>query len=202
MQGHCVCQMGPRLTTIPTSPTEQRKCLRKEGLCWDVTFVIGEHIACIMLAKWNSDRWGGSSSSSAPSRRVVELRAGIGLCSIMIALMVPNCLVKLTNLPKLQDLMQLNIERNFGTSLLLGDVIVSCPVLQGVSSWTMLACRTMLLSGPMSSHCPTTRWRSPGCSFHHHPQLQKVMQGGGMGGRRRGRKDWFFEGFGCRGGRG
>ncbi len=47
----------------------------------------------------------------------------------MIASMVLYCTAKLTNLPKLQDLMRSNFERNFETSLLSGDVIVLCCVL-------------------------------------------------------------------------
>ncbi len=43
-------------TSISTSPTEQRKCLRKGGLCWDGTFVLGKHVAS---AKWNGNEWGG-----------------------------------------------------------------------------------------------------------------------------------------------
>jgi hypothetical protein len=53
----------------------------------------------------------------------------------MIAMMVPNCTPKLTNLLKLQDLMCLNVERNFGMSSLLRDAILLCRVLRwGIES--------------------------------------------------------------------
>ncbi len=41
--------------SIPTSPMEQRKCLRKRGLCWDAAFVLGEHVTHIAPAEWNGD---------------------------------------------------------------------------------------------------------------------------------------------------
>jgi hypothetical protein len=47
--------------SIPTSLTEQRKRLRKGGLCWDGTFVLGEHVARIASAEWNGDGRGGAA---------------------------------------------------------------------------------------------------------------------------------------------
>ncbi len=65
----------------------------------------------------------------------MKLGTGMGLCGLMIALMVLNCTVWLTNLPKLQDLMRLNVERNFGMLSSSGDGIVLCRVLRwGVES--------------------------------------------------------------------
>jgi hypothetical protein len=46
---------------IPTSPTEQRKRLRRGGLCCDGTFVLGEHVARVASAKWNVDGRGGAA---------------------------------------------------------------------------------------------------------------------------------------------
>ncbi len=40
---------------IPTSSMEQRKRLRKRGLCWDAAFVLGEHVAHVALAEWNGN---------------------------------------------------------------------------------------------------------------------------------------------------
>ena len=37
--------------SIPTSPMEQRKRLRKRGLCWDAAFVLGEHVAHVASAE-------------------------------------------------------------------------------------------------------------------------------------------------------
>jgi hypothetical protein len=45
--------------SIPTSPTEQRKRLRKGGLCWEAAFVLGEHVARVESAEWNGDGRGG-----------------------------------------------------------------------------------------------------------------------------------------------
>ncbi len=59
----------------------------------------------------------------------MELGAGTGLCGLMIASMVPDCTVELTDLPELQDLMRSNVKRNFGTSSSSGDAIVLCRVL-------------------------------------------------------------------------
>jgi hypothetical protein len=84
--------------SIPTSLTEQRKHLRKGGLCWDGTFVLGEHIACVALAKWNGKGQGGGGGGSsggagtAARRRVVELGTSTGLCSLMM-LMGPDCTI-------------------------------------------------------------------------------------------------------------
>ncbi len=47
--------------SIPTSPTEQRKRLRKGGLFWDGTFVLGEHVARVASADWNGDGRGGAA---------------------------------------------------------------------------------------------------------------------------------------------
>ncbi len=47
--------------SIPTSPTEQRKRLRKEELCWDGAFVLGENVARVASAEWNGDRRGGAA---------------------------------------------------------------------------------------------------------------------------------------------
>ncbi len=47
--------------SIPTSLTEQCKCLRKGGLCWDGMFVRGEHVARVASAEWNGDRQGGAA---------------------------------------------------------------------------------------------------------------------------------------------
>ncbi len=63
----------------------------------------------------------------------MELGVGTGLCCLMIVSMSPDCTIKLTNLPELQDLMCSNIERNFGTSSLFGGS--SCAALRwGVES--------------------------------------------------------------------
>ncbi len=44
--------------SVPTSPMEKRKCLRKRGLCWDMAFVRGEHVTHVALAEWNGDGQG------------------------------------------------------------------------------------------------------------------------------------------------
>jgi hypothetical protein len=72
---------------------------------------------------------GGSSAGTAARRRVLELGAGTRLCGLMIALMFPDCTIEFTNLPKLQDLMCLNVKHNFRMSSPLGDAIVLCRVL-------------------------------------------------------------------------
>ncbi len=46
---------------IATSPTEQRKRLRRGGLCCDGTCVLGEHVARVASAKWNVDGRGGAA---------------------------------------------------------------------------------------------------------------------------------------------
>jgi hypothetical protein len=63
---------------IPTSPTEQRKCLRKGGLCWDETFVLGEHVPRIMSAKWNGDRQGGAEVAAVAAVAEPRLPPGKG----------------------------------------------------------------------------------------------------------------------------
>jgi hypothetical protein len=40
---------------------EQRKRLRKRGLCWDAAFVLGEHVAHVASAKWNGNGRGGAA---------------------------------------------------------------------------------------------------------------------------------------------
>ncbi len=51
--------------SIPTSPMEQRKRLRKGGLCWDAAFVLGEHVARVASAEWNGDGR-GEAAVAAP----------------------------------------------------------------------------------------------------------------------------------------
>jgi hypothetical protein len=79
---------------IPTTPTEQRKCLRKGGFCWDRTFVLSEHVAHAASAEWNGDGGGGGGggAGTATRKRVVDLRASMGLCGLM-TLMGPDCTV-------------------------------------------------------------------------------------------------------------
>ena len=89
---------------------EQRKRLGKGGLCWDAAFVLGEHVASD-AAGWRND----DDDDKRPAR-ILELGAGTGLCGLMVASMVPDCTVELTDLPELQDLLRSNVERNFGTS--------------------------------------------------------------------------------------
>jgi hypothetical protein len=90
---------------------EQRKRLGKGGLCWDAAFVLGEHVARD-AAGWRND---DGDDDKRPAR-ILELGAGTGLCGLMVASMVPDCTVELTDLPELQDLLRSNVERNFGTS--------------------------------------------------------------------------------------
>ncbi len=73
--------------SILISPMEQRKPLKKGGLCWDGTFVIGEHVARIASAELNGDGWGGGGGGggggarTATKKRVVELGARTGLAA-------------------------------------------------------------------------------------------------------------------------
>ncbi len=67
---------------IPTSPMEQRKPLRKGGLCWDGTFVLGEHVACLASAEWNGNRQGGVAVAVVA---VPGLPPGGGLWSLGMA---------------------------------------------------------------------------------------------------------------------
>jgi hypothetical protein len=60
---------------IPTSPMEQCKRLRKGGLCWDATFVLGEHVAHITLAEWNGNRWGELAVAALAGMQVLEHQA-------------------------------------------------------------------------------------------------------------------------------
>ena len=92
---------------------EQRKRLGKGGLCWDAAFVLGEHVASD-AAEWRNDD--DDDDDDKRPARVLELGAGTGLCGLMVASMVPDCTVELTDLPELQDLLISNVERNFGTS--------------------------------------------------------------------------------------
>ncbi len=34
---------------------EQHKRLRKRGLCWDVAFILGEHVAHVASVEWNGN---------------------------------------------------------------------------------------------------------------------------------------------------
>jgi hypothetical protein len=61
--------------SIPTSPMEQRKCLRKRGLCWDVAFVLGEHVAHVALAKWNGNGQGEASLAAVAGMQVLKCQA-------------------------------------------------------------------------------------------------------------------------------
>ncbi len=58
--------------SIPTSPMEQRKRLRKRGLCWDAAFVLGEHVAHVASAKWNGD---GRGEAAVAWTQALERRA-------------------------------------------------------------------------------------------------------------------------------
>jgi hypothetical protein len=58
--------------SIPTSPIEQRKRLRKRGLCWDAAFVLGEHVAHVASAEWNSD---GRGEAAVAWTRALERQA-------------------------------------------------------------------------------------------------------------------------------
>jgi hypothetical protein len=58
--------------SIPTSPMEQRKHLRKRGLCWDVAFVLGEHVAHVASAEWNGDGRGGAMVVAVEGTQALE----------------------------------------------------------------------------------------------------------------------------------
>jgi hypothetical protein len=51
---------------------EQRKRLRKRGLCWDAEFVLGEHVAHVASAEWNGD---GRGEAAVARTRALERRA-------------------------------------------------------------------------------------------------------------------------------
>jgi hypothetical protein len=104
--------------SIPTSPTEQRKRLRNGGLCWDRTFVLGEHIAS---AEWNGDG-GGRRQWRRWRRRDCHQEKGRGAGGRHGALWPRDVdgsrLHHLAHQPaRMQDLMRSNVECNFGTSL-------------------------------------------------------------------------------------
>jgi hypothetical protein len=67
---------------------------------------------------------------------------------------------------RMQDLMHSNVERNFGTSLSSGTRSSHATCCGGASSPTTPEHHTTSSLGPTSSHCHTTRWRSPGHSTH------------------------------------
>jgi hypothetical protein len=58
--------------SIPTSPMEQRKRLRKRGLCWDAAFVLGEHVVHVASAEWNGN---GRGEAAVAGTRALERRA-------------------------------------------------------------------------------------------------------------------------------
>ena len=108
---------------------EQRKSLGKGGVCWDAAFCLGEFVIG-MESEWNPNYFGNdvtghggkivcgndsinSNSSKRNATTVLELGAGTGLCGLMVA-KATNCHVILTDLPELMDLMQCNVDRNFG----------------------------------------------------------------------------------------
>ncbi len=67
----------------------------------------------------------------------MELGAGMGLCGLMIALMVPDCTIELTDLPnELQDLMRLNVKRQ--DVIIVGecDRLVPCAAIGIKSDYT------------------------------------------------------------------
>jgi hypothetical protein len=51
---------------------EQRKHLRKRGLCWDAAFVLREHIAHVALAEWNGDGRGEAVVVAVAGMQVLE----------------------------------------------------------------------------------------------------------------------------------
>jgi hypothetical protein len=96
--------------------------------------VLGEHVARVALAEWNGDGRGGWlwwrwRCWDCRQEEGCGLGASMGLCGLMMV-MHPDCSVELTNLPKLQDLMRLNVKRNYGKSSLSGQAIVLCHVLR------------------------------------------------------------------------
>ena len=71
---------GTNLTTlnydsIPTSPMEQRKRLRKRGLCWDAAFVLGEHVAHVASAEWNGNGRGEAAVAAVAGTQALEHQA-------------------------------------------------------------------------------------------------------------------------------
>ncbi len=60
---------------IPTSPMEQRKRLRKRGLCWDAAFLLGEHVAHVASAEWNGNVQGEAAVAVVAGTRALECRA-------------------------------------------------------------------------------------------------------------------------------
>eukprot|EP00977_Amphora_coffeiformis_P016211 scaffold4954_cov193-Amphora_coffeaeformis.AAC.4 len=91
---------------------EQRKSLGKGGLVWDAAFILGTHV--IQQAQ-KDDVWLSSISKTAVS--VVELGCGTGICGMMIAKVIPNLNVYLTDLPELMPLLTRNVQRNFDNIL-------------------------------------------------------------------------------------
>jgi len=86
---------------------EQRKALGKGGIAWDAAFILGEHMVA------NEKTWRAGASTSYGARpRLLELGAGTGLTSFMIA-KACRASVTATDLPELLDLMRSNLELNF-----------------------------------------------------------------------------------------
>ncbi len=54
---------------------EQRKRLRKWGLCWDAAFVLGEHVAHVALAEWNSNGRGEAVVVAVAGTRALQRQA-------------------------------------------------------------------------------------------------------------------------------
>ena len=61
--------------SIPTSPMEQRKCLRKRGLCWDMAFVLRVHLTHIASAEWNSNGQGEAAVAAVVGTRALKRQA-------------------------------------------------------------------------------------------------------------------------------
>lgn len=82
---------------------QQEKALGKGGLCWDAAFVLAEHLIETKAIH-----------PASPDTTIVELGAGTGICGLLLAKSVA-CHVEITDLQSLMNLMQRNVDLNFGT---------------------------------------------------------------------------------------
>jgi len=86
---------------------EQDRTVGKGGFVWDAGFILAESV---LRMEQNETRWLSNGSSSSQNTKIIELGAGTGITSLMIARARPQTTVHLTDLPILQPLLTKNCQ--------------------------------------------------------------------------------------------
>ena len=86
---------------------EQDRTVGKGGFVWDAGFVLAESV--LNMEKRETE-WLGRTAVTATPTKIIELGAGTGVTSLMIAKAHPQTTVHLTDLPQLQPLLSKNCQ--------------------------------------------------------------------------------------------